>query len=82
MNAIKKTSKSKKSLKRSEKRDSVISKAANSKELEEKARKFDELVSGMLKAKAAEQERLLIFHHDKGFVYSDLENLGKYSIRL
>ncbi|WP_213318415.1 late transcription unit protein LtuB [Chlamydiifrater volucris] len=82
MGAIKRNSSSKKLSKSSFDKKNVVSKLANSKELEEKARKFDEIVNGMLKARTNKQEKLLIFNHEKGFIYSDIDTLGKYSVKL
>ncbi|AAP05196.1 late transcription unit protein LtuB [Chlamydia caviae] len=52
------------------------------KQLRHRAEEYDNLVRSLLARKDQDTNRVLIFNYQDGFVFTDMNNFGKYSIKL
>ncbi|QVE48992.1 late transcription unit protein LtuB [Chlamydia crocodili] len=52
------------------------------KQLRHRAEKYDNLVRSLLDRKTHDANHVLIFNYQDGFVLTDVNNFGKYSIKL
>ncbi len=50
--------------------------------LGKKAQEYDDLVRSLLEKQVKSDDKVLIFSYQDGFVFSDLDSFGKYSIKL
>ncbi|WP_066483032.1 late transcription unit protein LtuB [Candidatus Chlamydia sanziniae] len=54
----------------------------NQKALKHRAQQYDNLVHSLLSDRIEDPDKVLIFNYENGFVYTDKNNFGNYSIRL
>lgn len=52
------------------------------KNLHQRAKEYDELVRSLLDKQISDTNRILIFNYQDGFVFTDIQDFGKYTIRL
>ncbi|AHK63127.1 hypothetical protein BOKEGFJH_00248 [Chlamydia avium] len=52
------------------------------KNLHQRAQEYDELVRSLLDKQIPDLNRILIFNYQDGFVFTDMQDFGKYSVKL
>lgn len=63
---------------------SKITSITQKQSLSKKAKRYDQIVRTLLSTEDRDKDsnQVLIFNHQEGFINTDLNNFGKYSIRL
>ncbi|WP_348663997.1 late transcription unit protein LtuB [Chlamydia vaughanii] len=68
--------------KKSKRKKSKFLISKDQKHLHHRAEEYDSLVRSLLDRQTQDPSRILIFSYQDGFVFTDINNFGKYSIKL